>query len=81
MIEMEDIIIWGETNVLPADSGSYCIDSYGIWLPGASSGGKQVPESMLSILPYHKLMSEASWMTEAFATNVTFKNWVSGEKS
>ena len=81
MIEMEDIIIWGETSVLPADSGSYCIDSYGIWLPGASSGSKKVPESMLSSLPYHKLMSEASWMTEAFATNVTFKNWASGEKS
>jgi len=80
-IKFNNSIIWGETDLLPADTGSFCINVIGIWLPGATNMGKVVPETKPSNLPYHKIKSYANWYTEAWGNGLTFKNWKSGERS
>ena len=79
-IHLKDSVIWGESNVLPQDEGSFCIDIFGYWLSAASNSGKVVPEVKLSKLPYEKIKSDASWFTEGYGQNVTFKNWKSGTR-
>ena len=80
-IVFKDSVLMGQTDVLPADSSSVCVESYGYWLSAASQSGKVVPESLLSALPYEKIKSYANWYTESYATNITFRNWNSGTRS
>ena len=77
-IRFKDSVIWGQTDLLPADTGSFWVESYGMWISEATKSGKVVPETMLSHLPYEKIISYANWFTEASVTNVKFKNWGSG---
>jgi parallel beta-helix repeat protein len=74
-IHFDDSVVMGESLELPQDSGNYCVELHGYWLSAASRGGKVVPESKLSNLPYEKIKSYATWYTEAYSRNVTFKNW------
>lgn len=80
-IVFKDSVIMGQTDLLPADSGSYCIDTYGMFLSNAAGGGKVVPESIISRIPYEHIRSYGNWYTEAEASNVTFKNWNQGSRT
>ena len=41
-IVFKDSVLMGQTDVLPADSSSVCVESYGYWLSAASQSGKVV---------------------------------------
>jgi hypothetical protein len=78
---IKDSTIMGQTDLLPSDSGSFCIASYGMHLSNAAAHGKFVPELKLSSLPYEKIMGYGNWYTEAEISNVIFKNWNQGSRS
>lgn len=78
VINVENAVIWGESDLLPADDTNNCINIFGVFLSVSTIDGKNFPEPMLPHLPFYKIMSYATWFTEAYYTNVTFKNWKSG---
>ena len=80
-IRFKDSTIWGQTNLLPEDKGQFWVESYGFWIPQATLKGKVVPESMLSHLPYEKVISYANWFAEVRVSNIKFKNWDSAFRS
>jgi hypothetical protein len=80
IINVTDSSFYGESAELPQDDAEYCIDINGFILAGSSLGGKSVPASMLSSLPYDKYKTYNNWFTEATMNNVTFKNWASGTR-
>mmetsp|Transcript_42498 Transcript_42498/g.49595 ORF Transcript_42498/g.49595 Transcript_42498/m.49595 type:complete len:91 (+) Transcript_42498:209-481(+) len=77
-VRLKDSVLWGQSDKLPVDTGSFCIDTYGYWLATSTTGGKVVPEGMLSRLPYEKVKSDSNWFIETRGSNVKFKNWRSG---
>jgi parallel beta-helix repeat protein len=80
-ISLKDSVIMGQTDLLPVDSSSLCVESYGFLLAYASQGGKVFPATKTSELPFEKIMSYANWFTEATVDNVIFKNWASGSRT
>ena len=51
-----------------------CGIHFGIMIPSVTGGGKRVPPNPI-FMPYWKVMSDASWHSEHYIDNCTFKNW------
>jgi len=79
-IEISDSTIWGESEDLPQDSGSFCISIYGMHLSNSPQDLKNFPEKEIISLPYENIMGEGNWNTVATNINVHFKNWKSATR-
>jgi len=78
-IRFKDSVLWGQTDLLPADQGVFCVESYGFILSASTYAGQDVPEG--AVPSYDFIKSYSNWFTEPKASNIKFKNWGSGVRS
>lgn len=81
IIEINNALIMGQSSVLPEDDSDHCVDVNGLWPPTSTFEGKTVPLPKLSLHPFRRVKSHSNWFVEAYSTNVTFRNWDSGQRS
>ena len=77
LISMENVDIYGETDAEDCPSKScFCKDKFGFMLATAIGGAKPLHPTMKTLLPIHKIKSNASWGGRVEMYRVNFHNFL-----